>query len=220
MVGQNSGESAGDVLSPLARELAALKPEAAYTRLVVGDAGDEQARQMLEAVSPEKLVVGRVVSLPDAQALLSALWLWHDWLDQSHTISQAIHTPTGSYWHAILHRREGDFSNAKYWYARCANHPVLPSLARVAAGVVHPLPADKTFLRLIRDGWDSDVFVDLCEELHKRPDDPRHSIAVRLQQIEWRILFDDWRAGLLENRGCANYYAIGTEWRYAHPCCR
>jgi hypothetical protein len=34
-------------------------------------------------------------------------------------------TDSLSFWHAIMHRREGDFWNSKYWYARCRNHPAL-----------------------------------------------------------------------------------------------
>ena len=51
-----------------------------------------------------------------AACCLAGVWLLHDYLDESHTISQRIDTPSGSFWHGIMHRREGDFSNAKYWF--------------------------------------------------------------------------------------------------------
>src|SRR5262245_28801149 len=47
------------------------------------------------------------------QCTLAAVWLVHDFLDESHAISQHVDTPSGSFWHGILHRREGDYSNAK-----------------------------------------------------------------------------------------------------------
>ena len=47
--------------------------------------------------------------------LLAAIWLNVDDLDRSHTISQGISGPFGAYWHGIMHRREGDFWNSKYW---------------------------------------------------------------------------------------------------------
>lgn len=59
--------------------------------------------------------------------LASALWLYVDDLDRSHTISQGIEDTTGSYWHGIMHRREGDFSNSHYWMRRAARHPLLQS---------------------------------------------------------------------------------------------
>lgn len=52
--------------------------------------------------------------------------LWHerrgDW-DQAHEIAQAIPGTDGAWVHAYLHRREGDQSNAAYWY-RQAGRPV------------------------------------------------------------------------------------------------
>ena len=52
--------------------------------------------------------------------------LWHDgkgdW-DRAHTVAQDITSPDGSWIHAYLHRKEGDESNAAYWYRR-AGKPV------------------------------------------------------------------------------------------------
>jgi hypothetical protein len=60
-----------------------------------------------------------------ARACLVGLWLRFDFLDESHKLSQEIETPTGSFWHAIMHRREGDFGNSKYWWRRVGQHPAL-----------------------------------------------------------------------------------------------
>ena len=64
--------------------------------------GNEVAKNLLRQLKPDNLLTKPIISQPDAQALLSGLWLWHDWLDESHTISQSIETETGSFWHASL----------------------------------------------------------------------------------------------------------------------
>ena len=56
-----------------------------------------------------------------------ALWLY-GFLDESHSIAQGIDSPEGSYWHALMHRSEGDFSNSKYWYRRVGRHAIFPAL--------------------------------------------------------------------------------------------
>jgi hypothetical protein len=178
-----------DPLSALGRRLLKLDP-AAYGALVPNGGGHPTARDLLQSVQPQDLIAGTATRPDAASGLLAGLWLYFDWLDESHRISQGIETATGSFWHAIMHRREGDFSNSKYWYARIGNHPALPVLAAQAAGVVNGLPADKSLLRLIASGWDAAAFVDLVEQVHDRPADPRHAAAVALQRLEWQILFD------------------------------
>jgi len=47
--------------------------------------------------------------------------LWHeargDW-DRAHKIVQELPDPPAAWVHAYLHRKEGDLSNARYWYSR------------------------------------------------------------------------------------------------------
>lgn len=191
-----------DPLSSFAHEII---KAAAYEKLTVSGSAAAKAHDMLDRVSPDQLLIVPATSPVHASAMLAALWLWHDGLDQCHQIVQKspdeLHPPaaksnhremtqTLAFWHAIMHRREGDFSNSKYWYARCADHPVLQSMPSHANEILHPLPADKSLLRVMRNGWDPNAYVDLAEQVHNLPADPRHRAAVTLQRIEWRALFD------------------------------
>ncbi len=60
--------------------------------------------------------------------VLAGLHLWNDDIDRCHRIAQAHATVDGNYWHAILHRREPDYSNSKYWYRRVGEHAIFRAL--------------------------------------------------------------------------------------------
>lgn len=178
-----------DPLSPLGRRLLTLEADA-YAQLVPQGPGNAAARDVLESTQPPELVAGKLTSLADARAMFAGLWLYFDWLEESHAISQSLENETGSFWHAIMHRREGDFANGKYWYARCAGHPVLHTLAANGGKLVNAMPADKSLLKIVATGWNPAAFVDLVQAVHGAPDDPRHALAVSLQRLEWQLLFD------------------------------
>lgn len=62
--------------------------------------------------------------------LLQALWHDHHgrW-DQAHQLAQDVNSPEGWWVHAYLHRKEGDLSNASYWYHRAGRKTPSLSLA-------------------------------------------------------------------------------------------
>jgi len=64
-----------------------------------------------------------------ASLALAALW-WDgkgNW-EYAHDSAQQDEGPAGSWVHAYLHRKEGDASNAEYWYARAGKAPARGSL--------------------------------------------------------------------------------------------
>jgi len=176
-----------DVLSDAARDLVTRDYGTAYQRFVVPAGGDPDARSRLKRLTPEQLFRVPPTRADDAAGVLAGLWLWHDWLDESHTVSQGIGSTTGSYWHAIMHRREGDFSNAKYWYAKCRTHPAHAVIAERAAAVVG---ADEVLQPLLQGGWDAYAFVDAVQSAENGSVTADASTKLRqLQRLEWESLF-------------------------------
>jgi hypothetical protein len=130
----------------------------------------------------------RVADRDMALCCLAGVWLLHDFLTESHNISQRIDTPTGSYWHAIVHRREGDFSNSKYWYRRVGRHSVFDILAEQAYVAASLRDAKSSFGETRLRSWDPFEFVDLCEFAVREKSYVQES-CLDIQQVEWETLF-------------------------------
>src|SRR5262245_15363251 len=71
-----------------------------------------------------------IARLEAPPALRSVLHLWNDSLERCHSLAQDIHDPTGSYLHGVMHRREPDYGNAKYWFHRVGTHPVFARIEK------------------------------------------------------------------------------------------
>ena len=152
---------------------------------------DRAKENQLRKLSPADLFGPRPIVNPDmARACLAGLWLLHDFLDESHSISQEIHSSTGSYWHGIMHRREPDYGNANYWFRRVGQHPVFPLL--LSSIQADPeLNLDRPEMSAVRaaSAWDPFLFVDLCEQA-ARGDSELERICRTIAVREWQLLFD------------------------------
>ncbi len=124
--------------------------------------------QLVVKESGEAALVGPLIGDPlftSRPALIAGLWLYVDQLDASHRVSQELDDSTGAFWHGIMHRREGDFSNAHYWFRRVGHHPAM---------------------KLIAD-YDAHAFIDEVEAAHRRGLAP--AALVERQRREWAGLF-------------------------------
>lgn len=71
---------------------------------------------------------GAIEALKTTDLVKAGMHLFNDDIPLCHELAQAHETADGNYWHAILHRREGDLGNALYWYRRIEEHPVVKTM--------------------------------------------------------------------------------------------
>jgi hypothetical protein len=128
----------------------------------------------------------------EREAARGLVLLWHDHFDAAHEIVQDLETAEGSYVHAILHRREPDYSNAKYWFRRVRQHPCHEPLAKAAETILKSADPDALASRLVPGGrWDAFAFVDACEEAESKRGDAKTADALRqVQAREFELLLE------------------------------
>ena len=129
----------------------------------------------------------RLVDLDMARCCLAGVWLLHDYLNESHGISQEIETSSGSFWHGVMHRREGDFSNAKYWFRHVGRHDLLDELGPRLRSLADGAQAMQIDSLTPGGAFDPYRLVDACQAAVRSGDD---DFCRQVQQLEWELLFD------------------------------
>ena len=123
---------------------------------------------------------------PSRELLRCAALLWHDHHDAAHAIAQDDSSAAGSFLHGILHRREPDYDNARYWFRRVGKHPAYLGLAKSVAELGN-VPQDQRMASTLIPGgsWDPFGFIDACAEAAAaRGSDPQTKLLQQIQAIE------------------------------------
>ncbi|WP_127579466.1 hypothetical protein [Paenibacillus koleovorans] len=175
-----------------------------------------QERESLQLLTPTKAwdpaleaqieAIRRAATRPDTMqiALIAGLHLRNDNLDVSHSYAQQIeHDATGAYWHGIMHRMEGDYWNAKYWFRQAGRHPVMEIAKQQIAEWLKAHIDETTLphshagevLQTFRDAsaWNPSSFVDLVDWQQSGQagsSEQTRTILEHLQQMEMNALFD------------------------------
>jgi hypothetical protein len=127
--------------------------------------------RLLAALAPEPLGLSlRAVDIGDWELLCGGVLYAADCLGKAHELFQNSDSFEGAYWHGMLHRREGDFSNALYWIRRAGRVPALGGMA----------------------GFSPTSFIAECEAAAARREEPPRLLET--QRREWEaLMFWSWR---------------------------
>jgi len=118
-----------------------------------------------------------------------ALFYAADAIHDAHKIFQDAPGDLGSYWHGMMHRREGDFDNARYWFRRAG---VLPFF-----GTLHRAASEHSSVMARQLNWDPYLFTGECEQARFGETENLKSLSA-LQRAEFEVLFDYcWRQSAL-----------------------
>ena len=177
--------SAIDPLSAFKAVIATPEPPVLGPQRRPGTAGEAELRRQIEAFIVELGIPARI-----QPALCSAALLWHDHLDASHTISQSIETREGSWLHGIMHRREPDYGNAKYWFHRVGSHDAFPKLARRVTPVVQNGPGEVSGRLIKEGGWMPFAFIEECERSEQGRDPAVKTLLRQVQSVEFDVLVE------------------------------
>jgi hypothetical protein len=142
----------------------------------------EDLNRELDALLAAPELDGRYCALARA-----AILLWHDHFEEAHKIAQDVENPDGSLLHGIIHRREPDFSNARYWFRRVGNtHPSFACVAGKVKIALIGIGADLMAKQLLpNDKWHPLTFVDLVEDAQRREDAAFDKLLREFQAAEF-----------------------------------
>ena len=163
--------------------------------LVPQKAWNSELTDALESASVDELFDGESLkNMTFGEAIKSGLLLWNDALDESHNISQGLENQTGSYWHGIMHRREPDYSNSKYWFGRVGTHPIFPELRERALELFKETQNPSDALADIgqtiaaQENWDAYQFIDWCQAAEGNSDSDVTRFLQQVQAEEIKLL--------------------------------
>ncbi len=112
----------------------------------------------------QRIESGRAVRLR-ATALL-----YNDHHDEAHDLVQDLSDTDGALIHGILHRREPDYWNAKYWFRRFVAHPAHLAMGRRLASLARtPAEVESVKALTLPGAFDPFAFVDAVESVAKAP---------------------------------------------------
>jgi hypothetical protein len=160
--------------------------EGLFRKLIPSDVTDREVWRRVRDADDAAVTGGLPIGNPNMFRLVRGGLLYAmDDLDGCHQFFQDDTSDLGGYWHGMMHRREGDFDNARYWFRRAGMQPFFDNLHSQAA----QFSADAAK----QPSWDPYLFTGQCEQAKFGAEDETGELP-QLQRLEFDVVFDyTWR---------------------------
>lgn len=155
-------------------------------KLIPSEPLNYEIMRRIQSATDAEIAGNRPLKNADTFALVRGGLLYAvDAIHEAHTFFQDAKGDLGAYWHGMMHRREGDFDNARYWFRRSGTLPVFSEMHRAAA--------ETSALMARQSNWDPYLFTGECEQARFGETESVKEL-VTLQRVEFEVLFDYcWR---------------------------
>ncbi|MDQ3624320.1 MAG: hypothetical protein M3463_17820 [Verrucomicrobiota bacterium] len=155
--------------------------EGLLEKLVPGEPLDHELVLRVRAADDATLAGGLMIGQPQVFTLVrGGLFYAIDALEECHALFQKTPDDLAAYWHGMMHRREGDFENARYWFRRTGTLPVFSEL--------HARAAEHSPLMARQTSWDPFLFTAQCEQARFGDSELVPELQA-LQRVEFETLF-------------------------------
>ncbi len=163
-----------------------LRTEGSLQKLVPTEPLNYDLLLQLRAADDAALSDQRPIGQPAMFTLVRGGLLYAlDAIDEAHRIFQDSPGDLGSYWHGMMHRREGDFDNARYWFRRAGELTFFSEL--------HSAASAYSAVMARQSNWDPYLFTGECERARFGETEGLKELAL-LQRLEFEAIFDYcWR---------------------------
>jgi len=158
-----------------------LREDGLFQKLVPTEPLHYDLLLQLRAADDAKLSDQRPIGQPQMFTLVrGGLFYALDAIDEAHKIFQDSPGDLGSYWHGMMHRREGDFDNARYWFRRAGVLTFFSDL--------HSAACNYSEVMARQSNWDPYLFTGECEQARFGETEGLKDLAA-VQRLEFETLF-------------------------------
>jgi len=158
-----------------------LREDGLFQKLIPSEPLNYDLLLELRAADNAKLTDQRPIGQPPMFTLVrGGLFYALDAIDEAHKIFQDSPGDLGSYWHGMMHRREGDFDNARYWFRRSGELTFFSELHSAACAYSEVMAR--------QSNWDPYLFTGECEQARFGETEGLKELAA-VQRLEFETLF-------------------------------